>query len=273
MKSRLSLAEEIDLHGKCAVVTEGSTGIGKGIALRLAEAGASVLITGRRLEQLQKAAEEISSQGSKAEYLQADIGIASDGKRVADAAMKTFGRINIWINNAADIVPSSALEMTEEQWDEVVNTDMRGVFFYSQAAARKMIENGEGGRIINVISTDALESSTNMINYSTARAGVVMITKAMAKELAKYNILINALAPSATLTEEAIDKINNLKSSGTIDPVSMLNKIIPVVVPLGRIGTPDDLAKAALFLSCGLSSYITGTVLIVDGGRLLGPNL
>jgi 2-deoxy-D-gluconate 3-dehydrogenase len=257
-QQNLSIAHLFDLTGKAAIVTGGAMGIGQGIALRLAEAGAGVLITDINLEAAFNTVNQIRSKGGKAEAIKADASSVADAKRTVQETVRAFGRLDIIVNNAGIYPFAPALQMTEELWDKVLNINLKGLFFYSQAAAQEMMNEGHGGKIINIASIDALHPTGNLVHYDASKGGVVMVTKALALELGPHNIMVNAIAPGGIQTPGA---------SGPVTSDEFLQAFISRI-PLRRVGVPDDIAKVVFFLASGASDYMTGSLVVVDGGVL-----
>ncbi|MBT8342457.1 MAG: SDR family oxidoreductase, partial [Desulfatitalea sp.] len=194
----------LSLKGQCAVVTGGSRGLGEAIVKRFVEAGATVVLTGRGLEALQRVEAQVAEAGGTALGVQADVSRIEDSEKVINKALERFGKIDILVNNAAVYQGCMSLEMTEAFWDETVDTDLKGAFFAAQFAAKAMVEAGSGGRIINLLSVDAFKISGFLPAYTAAKAGLWAITQSLAKELAQYRILVNAVCPGAILTTERI---------------------------------------------------------------------
>ena len=260
-----TIGELYDLTGKGAVVTGGGRGIGQAIAFRLAEAGAGVMITDVNMEIANKTVEQMKSKGGNAQAIQADAGRVADADKVVKATVKAFGQIDILVNNAGIFPISPALETTEELWDKVLGINLKGVFFYSQAAAREMIKAGHGGRIINLGSVDALHPRAGAAHYNASKGGVLMLTKALALEWGSHNILVNAVAPGGVPTPGTLEQ---RRIATGIDEKTLIERRM-ARQPLGRMGTPDEIAKIALFLASGAADYITGTMILADGGFLL----
>lgn len=246
----------IDLSEKISIVTGGTRGIGRGIVESLAEAGSHVVVVSRHLEQARATAEEIiQKNGIKALALQADISELSDVKAMVGKTVKAFDRIDILVNNAGTAIRASAFEITEEIWDTVVATDLKGTFFCAQEAALSMRQQG-GGRIINIGSVHSHTAMKLYAHYGACKAGVAQLTRVLALEWAEYGILVNCVAPGSVPTEinkEWLAKPENLQSN--------LNRI-----PVNRLGTPQDIAAAVVFLCSEYASYITGQTIYVDGG-------
>lgn len=246
---------EISLKGKIAVVTGASRGIGKAIALEMAKSGADLVVVSRKIADLEKTADEIKAMGRKAIALAAHIGRMEDIANVVAKAKETYGKIDILVNNAAtNPTMDAALDASDRAWDSVMNLNLKGLFFLSQAVAKVMKEHG-GGVIINVSSVAGVTPDILPI-YSISKAGVNMATKVMAQQWAPYGIRANTLSPGQTRTQfsEAL--------WGNPD----IYKVIMDRTPLKRIGEPQDLAQAAVFLASDKASFITGQNLLVDGG-------
>ncbi|MFA4836188.1 MAG: SDR family oxidoreductase [Dehalococcoidia bacterium] len=262
------ITELFDLSGKSAIVTGGARGIGQQIAFRLAQAGAGVLISDINTEGAAQTAKEIKSRGGRAESLGADACRVEDAERVVKAAVDAFGRLDILVNNAGMVESHSPiLDVTEQRWDKILNTNLKGMFFYSQAAIRQMIKAGNGGKIINVASIDAFHPEPGNTVYSISKAGVVMLTKSFALELAKDKILVNAVAPGAIKTPGVAGIMAGFQAGG-ID-VEELQKQVALKTPVGRWGEPVDIANVVLFLASAAAGYMTGSIVVVDGGYLL----
>jgi len=267
MATKQTIAELFDLSGKGAIVTGGAMGIGKTVSLRLAEAGASVLISDIDLETAEKTVEEIEAVGGRAQAVLADASSSSDALKVAAAAKAAFGRLDILVNNAGVFTPSLGLEITEQMWDKVHDINLKGLYFYSQAAAKEMIKAGNGGKIINIASMGALHPTGDRAHYDASKGGVVTLTKSLALELAPHNILVNAVAPGGIMTSGAAAQVAALESIG-IDLEERWQKQLERT-PVGRMGRPDDIAKVVLFLVSAAADYMVGSLVLVDGGFLL----
>lgn len=258
-----TISQLFELNRKGAIVTGAGMGIGRGIALRLAEAGAGVIVADINLEAANETVRQIIAKDGIAVAIEADVASPADAEKVVQAAYERFGRLDILVNNAGIFPFSPALQTTEALWDKVIDINLKGVFFYSQAAARKMVEARQGGRIVNIASIDALHPSGNLVHYDASKGGVVMATKSLALELGQYGITVNAVAPGGINTPGASAGV-----AGT-DVNQEMMKSFMARIPLGRMGEPDDIARAALFLASPAADYITGTLLVVDGGYLL----
>jgi 2-dehydro-3-deoxy-D-gluconate 5-dehydrogenase len=248
-----------DLSGKVAVITGGGTGLGKGMAAGLAQAGALVVLAGRRQDVVAKTAAEIGAAGGKAEGVSLDVTKTHALPAFFDGVLKRHGALDILVNNAGTNRRNPALEYTEQDWDTVVDLNLKSVFFCCQAAARIMKERG-GGKIINTASLSSAIASTNQSAYSPSKAGVRMLTMQLAFELAPYRINVNAIGPGWFRTPLNDDLFRN----------EAWARGATALVPWGRTGTPEDLAGAAVFLASRASDYVTGQVIYVDGGMLAG---
>ena len=245
------------LDGKCALVTGASRGIGRAVALKLASEGAKVALNFAGNESAAEAVrQEIEAAGGEAILVKADV---ANEAAVQDMVQKTadaFGRIDILVNNAGITRDGLLALMKEEDWDAVLSTNLKGVFLTTKAAAKLMMKQ-RAGRIVNMASVVGVTGNAGQANYSAAKAGVIGFTKTIAKELASRGITANAVAPGfidTDMTSGLPDKAKEAALSG---------------IPLGRMGTPEDIAAAVLFLVSDQASYITGQVLNVDGGMVM----
>ena len=274
----------LSLTGKNAVVTGGSRGLGEATVRRLAQAGAKVLFTGRGPDALRRVEEQITTTGATVMGVQADIGTLGDSRRVIDLAIDHLGGVDILVNNAALYTPSFALDTSEELFDSVVGADLKGAFFLAQYAAKAMIDAGRGGRIINLLSVDAFRPMGPLAAYASAKAGLWAATQNLAKELSAHQILVNAVTPGATITEERLAMFRDgsfaraqvpAEASATrqrlqaaVESGGFAQKLT-TMMPLGRPVWPDEIAKAVLFLASDLGSYVSGANIVVDGAQSL----
>jgi len=247
----------LSLPGKVAIVTGGRRGIGKSIALALAEAGADIAVCDRVIEdgELKAVAEEVQQLGRRSLAVQADITQKADVASLVQRVMDEFGTIDILVNNAAMNVMAPLLELREDGWDKVIDTDLKGYYLCCQAVGKRMVDQ-KRGNIINIASTAAIKAAPQMGAYCIAKAGVVMLTRVLALELAKYNIRVNAIAPYMVKTK--------FSQPLWSDPEAL--KQLESEIPLGRLAETGDIIGSALFLASDASSYITGHTIIVDGG-------
>ncbi len=247
------------LSGKVALVTGSGKGIGRAIALTLAEEGADVAINALHLESAEGAADEARRLGRKAIAIEADVAEVEDIDRMVAKTLEELGRIDILVNAAGilnEIVPT--LEQSLENFDRVVSTHLRGTYLCCRQAGRWMIEHG-GGKIINISSLAGMTGFPMRTAYGAAKAGIINLTKTLAIEWVKHNINVNCIAPGFTLTP----RMKYLISEGIINAESLKSRI-----PLGRLGEPSEMARPALFLASDDARYITGVTIPVDGGWL-----
>ncbi|MGD0352000.1 MAG: glucose 1-dehydrogenase [Dehalococcoidia bacterium] len=250
--------DEFSLKGKVALVTGGSRGIGKAIVIGLAKAGADVALASRKLPDLEEVAKEVKSTGRKSLAVAAHIGKIEEINNLVNKVKEEFGKIDILVNNAAtNPTMDQAIDVEERAWDSIMNLNMKGLFFLSQAVARVMKEQG-GGKIINVASVAGISPDLLPI-YSISKAGVIMATKVMAQQWAQYNIRVNAIAPGLTRTRFS----EALWGNQDILQGAMLG------IPLRRVAEPEEMVGAVIFLASDASSYVTGQVLAVDGGAMI----
>ncbi len=266
--SQQSIKEMFNLSGRNAIITGGALGIGQAIAFRLAEAGAGVLIADIDQKAAEKTVEEITSKNGKALAVTADARSADDAKKVVQLAVQELGSIDILVNNAGIFPLMPVLDTTEEMWDNVIDINLKGAFLFSQAAGREMAATGNGGKIINLASIDAFHPNGMATHYNASKGGVLMLTRAMALELAPHKIIVNAIAPGGIMTPGTADVRENLNKTLGLSSEDIIGGWVQRV-PLQKMGEPDDIAKVALFLASSAADYITGEVILVDGGYLL----
>jgi 2-dehydro-3-deoxy-D-gluconate 5-dehydrogenase len=265
----LNAKQLVDLSSKTAIVTGGAVGIGFGIACRLAEAGANVVVVDINKENAEKAVQELTGKGWKAVAVQTDVSNGEDVGRMVAAAVHAFGSVDILVNNAGIYPSKLVMDMEEKDFDRVIAVNLKSVFLCSKAAAGQMIAQGKGGRIINITSIDALHpSSMGLAHYDASKHGVWGFTKNIALELAPHRIWVNAVAPGGIATPGVAAQQKGMPAPGGVDMDAMLKAFLEKI-PMGRMGEPDDIGRAALFLASDLSSYMTGTQIVVDGGYLL----
>jgi 2-dehydro-3-deoxy-D-gluconate 5-dehydrogenase len=264
-----TIAQLFDLTGQVAIVTGAGQGIGRAIALRLAEAGAAVLLVDVDQEAAELVASQLAGHGGLAATLCADVAQVSAARALAQQAAQTFGRLDILINNAGIYPFAAALRVSEEHWDRVTGVNLKGTFFCAQAAAQQMVAEGHGGRIVNLASVDALRPTGNLAPYDAAKGGVLALTGALACEFAQYSITVNALVPGEIATPGAQAAATTLSQEGGVHVEPMDSSAFLARIPLGRLGEPDDVAWVALFLVSGAAEYMTGSCVVVDGGYLL----
>ncbi|GAA3794597.1 SDR family NAD(P)-dependent oxidoreductase [Amycolatopsis tucumanensis] len=259
--------ELIRLGGKTAIVTGCAVGIGYGIAARLADAGANVVIADVDEVQAKAAAEQLGAAGFPVTAVRADVADESDVARLADTAIGAYGAIDILVNNAGIYPNQLVMDMTAADFERVLRVNLHGLFLCTQHVARHMIERGRGGRIINITSIDALHPSTaGLAHYDASKHGAWGFTKNVALELAPHGIWVNAIAPGGIATP-GVAAAQSAPPAG-VDMAAMLEGFL-ARIPMKRLGDPDEIGRAALFLASELSSYTTGTQIVVDGGALL----
>ena len=245
------------LTDKVAIVTGASRGIGRQIALLFAKEGAKLTITARNADQLRSLSEEIrKSGGHEPLCFPVDVNDSEKVDELVDKTLDKFSRLDILVNNAGLTRDGLILRMSNEDWDEVLNTNLRGAFFFLRAVAKPMVRQ-RSGRIINMASVIGLIGNAGQANYASSKAGLIALTKSAAKELGSRNILVNAVAPGFIDTEMTQVLSDEVK------------KAILKAIPVGTWGTPDDVARAVLYLASDQSSFITGQVLTVDGGMVM----
>lgn len=244
-----------DLQGKVAVVTGGGQGIGEGIAKTFAGAGAAVVIAARHVDRVQRVTDEINAGGGRAIAVPTDVTDTAALTALADAAVNTFGRLDVWVNNAGGSTVRTPLrELSDEDWDACIRLNLTAVWKASMIAAERMTE---GGTIINVTSPAATRGVPGSGHYGAAKAGVNSLTMTMALELAP-TIRVNGVAPGYVPTEVMMTALSM--------DVPALEKMADSRIPLKRLGTPDDIAAAALYLACDGGSWVTGQTITVAGG-------
>ena len=256
----MSIEKMFDLSGKVAIVTGGHSGLGKGIAEGLAEAGADIVICARRFELCQEACSEIEKKlGVKSLPVRCDVTHTDEVNNLIESTIKEFGKVDILVNSAGiGGSEKPVVEMSDEDWDTTLNINLRGIFLCSRAAAREMIKKKEG-KIINVASAAAFMASRNMAAYCAGKAGVVQLTRVMALELVKYNIQVNAICPGYFFTPM------NYKFFST----EAGKKLVQRSIPMQRLGQVDELKGIAIYLASSASSFTIGASIIVDGGQTL----
>lgn len=245
------------LQGKAAIVTGAGRGIGKAIAEKYLKEGARVLAVDYNEGLLSSAMDELQQLGDVRMSV-GDVRIAADCAKFVEACVDYFDQVDILANNAGIAHFAPFLEVTEEDWDRVMDVDLKGAFLMGQAAARQMVKAGRGGAIVNMASTNGLVGERDLAAYNSAKAGVILLTKTMAIELAQHNIRVNAVCPGFILTELAAE-------SGADEAfIEEYTKKIP----LGRYGKPHEVADLFAYLASDESSFITGTSVVIDGGQL-----
>ena len=263
-----TIGQLYDLSGQVAIITGGAVGIGQAIALRLAEARAAVMVADNNMEAAIKTADDIKVKGGQASAVHADVSNKSDAENAILSTIKAFGRLNILVNNAGIYPMTPATDISESEWNRVMDINLKGTFFCSQAAAREIIKAGRGGKMINIASRGGIYPRNHMAHYAASKAGVGMLTKSLALEFAPHKITVNAVAPAVVITPGTRAQVAAVMSGDKSG--SSNKKVDPMArIPIGRFGEPDDIAKVVLFLASSASDYMTGSLIMVDGGYQL----
>lgn len=257
-----------DLSGKAAIVTGGAMGIGFGIVKRFAEAGANVLVGDLNGELAAEKAASLSGAG-RALATAVDVTDAGAGDHLVQQCADQFGSVDILVNNAGIYPSTPLLQMDRELWQRVLDINLTGLAFVSKAVGKRMAEQGTGGKIVNIASIDALHpSQVGLVAYDSSKGGVLMFTRAFALEMAEYGVNVNAIAPGGISTEGTAAPLEG--SGMTQEQLEAMIAQFVAGIPVGRMGQPDDIAKVAVFLASSASDYMTGELVVVDGGSLIG---
>jgi len=249
-----------DLQGQAALVTGASSGIGRHLAALLAAAGAKVALAARRADRLAEAAREIEAAGGRCLPIACDVTRSESVAAAVAAAEGELGPLTILVNNAGVTVAKPVLQHTEEEWDYVLDTNLKGAWLMAREFAQHLVDRGRPGRIINIASVLGVRTIAWVPSYSAAKAGLIHLTHVLAMELARYGILVNAIAPGYVETDFNRDFLR-----------SEAGKKLEARIPLRRVGRPDDLDGAMLLLASPAGAYITGAVIAVDGGHGVAP--
>ncbi len=247
------------LADRVAIVTGAGRGIGKSIALGLADAGATVVVAARTASDIENTAAEIEKKGKKALAVPTDVRLSDQVNNLVNRTMKEFGEIDILVNNAGGSFNVPTMDISEGGWDAIVRENLKSVFLCSQAAAKVMIDQKRGA-IVNIASIAGLEAYIFSAPYGAAKAGVISLTKTMAVDLAKYNIRVNAIAPGFIATEGIIQLFGAHPEASK-------------QIPLSRLGNPEDIVGGVIYLASDASLYVTGETLVIDGGLTIKPSL
>ena len=247
-----------DLSGKAAIVTGGGAGLGRAYALALAQAGASVVVADLETSAADEVVGEIEAAGGRAVAIGVDVSRRRDTEKMAQTCLDSFGRVDVLVTNAGVSDPAMIHKMSEEQWDKVISVNQKGVFHSIQAVLPMMREQ-ESGRIINVASASGLIGDIGQINYAASKGAVIAMTKAAARELARYKITVNALSPVA-----------RTEMTQTVFEDPQFKELYLSFIPLGYFGEPEEISPAVVFLASDEAAYVTGVIFRVDGGRAIG---
>jgi 7-alpha-hydroxysteroid dehydrogenase len=256
---KTSMLDKFRLDGQTAVVTGAGKGIGRGIALALAECGANVAVAARRADDINAVRDEIEARGVKGLAVPTDVLDFPAIDKLAEAAETELGALSIWVNNAGgnlDRQTHALAETTEDNWDTLIDLNLKTLWWGSKTAAARF---KNGGRIINIASTAALGPSPGFGPYGAARAGVMQMTKTLAVELAPLGITVNCVAPGVVVTEMLLETMHTDEAG--------VNATMAAAVPLGRLGTPEDIATAAVYFAAPATEWVTGQTLVVSGGQ------
>jgi NAD(P)-dependent dehydrogenase (short-subunit alcohol dehydrogenase family) len=259
--------QESDFTGKVAIVTAGGGGIGRAIAERLAALGAAVVIADRSAANGMAAVREIESSGGRAACVEMDLGRAEDAARTVQAAVDAFGRLDILINNASILgALKPIIDLDPAEWEEVIRTNLTGTFLLTQASVRRMLAQGEGGAIVNILAIQEHMPLPDHGAYAASKGGLAAFTRALAVELAGQGIRVNGIAAGSIYTEGVRGELAPIIAGDA--PADA----IPAATLLGRMGRPDEVAAVAVFLASPQASFIAGAIVPVEGGRLLSRN-
>jgi 3-oxoacyl-[acyl-carrier protein] reductase len=254
----MKAAELFNLTGRVALVTGASSGLGARFAAVLAENGAAVALVARRADRLEALREKIAAAGGRAIAVEADVLDPAAMKRAFDTAEKSFGTVTVLVNNAGIAHADRAVEISEEKWRRVLSTNLDAVFYWAQEAARRMLAAGQKGAIINIASVLGFGVAKGVVAYTTAKAGVVQLTKALAVELGFKGVRVNAIAPGWFVTEINHDFLTSREG-----------RALTREIPVGRFGEDGDLDGTLLLLASDAGRYIAGATIVVDGGQMV----
>ncbi|MBQ9156626.1 MAG: SDR family oxidoreductase [Eubacterium sp.] len=252
-----------DLSGKVAIVTGGTKGLGYGIVMKLAAAGAKVVITSRHQDDCDAVAAEVKELGGEAMGIKTDVQNLEEIQNLVDKTVAAYGRLDIMVNNAGVAVTKRLTDMTEDEYNRVLDSNLKSVFFGGQIAAKKMIEQGEGGNIINMCSIGGIKGNNQLSTYGASKAGAINLTKSMAWEWGRYGIRVNAICPGYVKTALNAEALENPKFK---------EKTLKGI-PLRRFGTVEEIANLTLFLASDACNMLTGEFIVADMGATLGGNV
>jgi NAD(P)-dependent dehydrogenase (short-subunit alcohol dehydrogenase family) len=249
------MLKELSLTGKVAIITGSTKGIGRGIAEGMALSGANVVVVSRNQQECDAVAAELQKHAVQAIGIKTDVTNMQEVEELVRKTVDTFGRIDILVNNAGSAITKKAENLTEEDWDRVINIDLKAVFFCAQLVGRQMIQQ-KSGKIINLASILGLVGEKQVLPYCVAKGGVIQMTKALALEWARYNIQVNAICPGYIITPMNATELSQEK----------IYKHITGKIPMNRLGEVNELAGAAVFLASDAANYMTGQTMTIDGG-------
>lgn len=252
-----------DLNGKVAVVTGGTKGLGYGIVMAFAYHGAKVVITSRHQEDCDAVAEEVAAMGGEAMGIKADVQNVEEIQNLVNKTVERYGRLDIMVNNAGVAVTKRLTDMTESDYERVIDSNLKSVYFGAQIAARQMIAQGEGGKIINMCSIGGIKGNNQLSTYGASKAGAINLTKSMAWEWGRYGINVNAICPGYVKTDLNAEQLENPQFK---------DKVLKGI-PLRRFGTVQEIAALTLFLASDCCNMLTGEYIVADMGATLGGNV
>jgi glucose 1-dehydrogenase len=247
------------LKNKVALITGGTMGIGKAIAMRFADEGAKVAVSGRSMEALQDMEQILQQKGQPVMALQSDVQYKEQAVELIAQVMRHWGRLDIMVSNAGICKPASFLEMEEQDWDNHLNINLKGTFLIGQQAAKEMVKSNEGGSIINMSSVNGLAAEDGQAHYNASKGGINLLTMSMALELAPHKIRVNALCPGF---------IDTRLTRPLINQETLIQEYVKSI-PMGRVGTPEEVASAVVFLASEDSGFMTGHCMVIDGGQFM----
>lgn len=252
-----------DLNGKVAVVTGGTKGLGYGIVMAFAYHGAKVVITSRHQEDCDAVAEEVAAMGGEAMGIKADVQNVEEIQNLVNKTVERYGKLDIMVNNAGVAVTKRLTDMTESDYERVIDSNLKSVYFGAQIAARQMIAQGEGGKIINMCSIGGIKGNNQLSTYGASKAGAINLTKSMAWEWGRYGINVNAICPGYVKTDLNAEQLENPQFK---------DKVLKGI-PLRRFGTVQEIAALTLFLASDCCNMLTGEYIVADMGATLGGNV
>ena len=246
----------IRLDGKVAIVTGGGRGLGKAAAIALADAGADVVVASRNMQNIQAVAEAIRAKGRRALAISVDVTRPEEVEAAVEKTIQDFGRIDILVNNSGIAFVKPLMELSEEEWHGIIETNLTGIYLCTRSVGKFMIKQGKG-RVINIASVDGFVGVPNLVGYCASKGGVIQFTRALAAEWARYNITVNALAPGYFYTDMSREALED----------EVMKQRLLKNIPLRRVGQPGELGPLVVYLASDESSFMTGSVIVIDGGE------